>query len=112
MVTTESFQEFEASKKQFFTKEQELVREADRRYANPVVEENMTQALDSLSLETLSGIKIDTEGHELQSLDGAARLIETFSPWLIIEFNTTLLPSRALTVRMRSSPSASASFDT
>jgi len=44
----------------------------------------------------VAGMKLDTEGHELASLEGAARMIADFSPWLIVEFNTTLLPSPIL----------------
>jgi FkbM family methyltransferase len=57
--------------------------------------------LDSL-IETIPchkkivGIKIDTEGHELKTLEGAARIIQEHNPWLIVEFNTTLLPSKAI----------------
>ena len=51
-------------------------------------------SLDSLLHEiNVTGMKIDTEGHELFTLEGAVRTIKTASPWLIIEFNTTLLPS-------------------
>ncbi len=53
--------------------------------------------LDSiLSGIKVAGIKLDTEGHELASLEGATHIIEESSPWLIVEFNTTLLPSTAL----------------
>lgn len=44
----------------------------------------------------VDGIKLDTEGHELAALQGAAGIIKNASPWLIIEFNTTLLPSPVL----------------
>ena len=44
----------------------------------------------------VTGIKLDTEGHELSALEGALRTIEASSPWLIIEFNTTLLASPTL----------------
>jgi FkbM family methyltransferase len=43
-----------------------------------------------------AGMKLDTEGHELASLQGAVRIINDSSPWLIIEFNTTLLQSPVL----------------
>ena len=39
---------------------------------------------------------IDTEGHELESLRGAIKLIEKGYPWLIVEFNTELLSSVVL----------------
>jgi len=60
-----------------------------------------TLALDSLLANELvasrlAGIKLDTEGHELGALQGASGLIEKRWPWLIIEFNTTLLASDAL----------------
>jgi FkbM family methyltransferase len=44
----------------------------------------------------ITGIKIDTEGNELYTLQGAKTLIDTYSPWLIVEFNTTFLPSNKL----------------
>jgi len=59
-------------------------------------------SVQSVSLDSLleginvTGMKIDTEGHELFTLEGAARTLETESLWLIIEFNTTLLPSSFL----------------
>jgi FkbM family methyltransferase len=56
-----------------------------------------TVSLDSkFSAEKIAGIKLDTEGHELESLGGASRLIQNVSPWFIIEFNTTLLTSPTL----------------
>jgi FkbM family methyltransferase len=44
----------------------------------------------------LAGIKLDTGGHEPAALEGAAQLLAQHSPWLIAEFNTTLLPSEVL----------------
>jgi FkbM family methyltransferase len=44
----------------------------------------------------VSGIKLDTEGHELEALQGAEALIRRDWPWLVVEFNTTLLQSRRL----------------
>jgi FkbM family methyltransferase len=44
----------------------------------------------------ISGIKMDTEGHEYDVLLGARKLIERDSPWMIIEFNTHVLPSQTL----------------
>ena len=56
-----------------------------------------TTSLDSvLQGSKVAGIKLDTEGHELLALEGALNTIEQSSPWLIIEFNTTLLPSTRL----------------
>jgi len=60
-----------------------------------------TLALDSLLANELvasrlAGIKLDTEGHELEALQGASGLIEERWPWIIVEFNTTLLASDAL----------------
>lgn len=60
-----------------------------------------TRALDSLLTNELVatrlvGVKLDTEGQELNALQGAAGLLEKCSPWLIVEFNTTLLPSNVL----------------
>lgn len=54
-------------------------------------------SLDSaLQGAAVAGMKLDTEGHELASLEGASRAIADCSPWLIIEFNTTLLASPVL----------------
>ncbi len=60
-----------------------------------------TRALDfllakELAAAHLAGIKLDTEGHELNALEGAAGLLEKRSPWLIVEFNTMLLTSNVL----------------
>ena len=56
-----------------------------------------TVSLDSVLPESgVSGMKLDTEGHELAALEGAARTIEKSWPWLIVEFNTTLLVSPVL----------------
>ncbi len=44
-----SFQGFEDTKRQFFTREESLVRDSEQKYSNPVVEKQMAQALDSLS---------------------------------------------------------------
>lgn len=42
------------------------------------------------------GLKIDVEGHELQALQGAVRLIERHKPWLCVEFNTLICGTRVL----------------
>ena len=56
-----------------------------------------TVSLDSvLQGAKVAGMKLDTEGHELSSLEGAARTIEECSPWMIVEFNTMLLASPVL----------------
>jgi FkbM family methyltransferase len=60
-----------------------------------------TLALDcllanELVASRLAGIKLDTEGHELEALQGASGLIEERWPWLIVEFNTTVLASDCL----------------
>lgn len=60
-----------------------------------------TLALDcllanELVASRLAGIKLDTEGHELEALQGASGLIEERRPWLIVEFNTTMLGSDVL----------------
>jgi FkbM family methyltransferase len=67
----------------------------------PYTKKVPTVALDCLLVNELvasrlAGIKLDTEGHELAALQGASGLIEERWPWLIIEFNTTLLASDAL----------------
>ena len=51
---------------------------------------------DRLAQSPIAGIKLDTEGHELAALEGAPGILQTNSPWLIVEFNTTLLPSKLL----------------
>jgi FkbM family methyltransferase len=56
-----------------------------------------TVALDSLVGKVpIAGMKLDTEGFELDCLKGASRIIQDNSPWLIVEFNTTLLQSSVL----------------
>lgn len=47
-------------------------------------------------LDRVTGIKIDTEGHELRSLLGATGILTTYQPWIIAEFNTQLLSSRLI----------------
>jgi len=51
---------------------------------------------NELVASRLAGIKLDTEGHELKALQGASGLIEKRRPWLVVEFNTTLLASDVL----------------
>ena len=41
----------------------------------------------------VSGIKIDSEGHEQFAIEGAGAIIARDAPWIVVEFNTTLLPS-------------------
>ena len=70
-------------------------------FEGPNVISVRTRALDfllanDLAATHLAGIKLDIEGHELKALEGAAGLLEKRSPWLIVEFNTTLLTSNAL----------------
>ncbi|MGB0562858.1 MAG: FkbM family methyltransferase [Spirulinaceae cyanobacterium] len=48
------------------------------------------------ALPTVTGIKLDTEGSELAALQGAQQILAASAPWLIVEFNTTLLPSQTL----------------
>jgi FkbM family methyltransferase len=60
-----------------------------------------TTTIDSLlqdapQLNRVVGLKIDTEGHELSTLQGAVGVIRRLSPWLIVEFNTTLLDSKLM----------------
>lgn len=52
--------------------------------------------IENITSKRITGIKIDTEGHELETLKGAEQIIREHSPWLIVEFNTTLLPSTLL----------------
>ena len=57
--------------------------------------------LDSLlegapCLNRIAGIKIDVEGHEFEVLKGAERTIRKHNPWIIVEFNTTSLQSKAI----------------
>lgn len=53
--------------------------------------------LSGIPTESKIVIKVDTEGHEMESLAGATKLIEAFRPILILEFNTTLISSSQLT---------------
>ena len=52
--------------------------------------------IDEVSITSVAGIKIDAEGHELEVLKGAEGLLSKFRPWMIVEFNTTFLPSSRL----------------
>lgn len=49
-----SYENFEKTKQNFFTREEELVRDSEMRYSNPVVEKQMTQALDALSPQMIA----------------------------------------------------------
>jgi FkbM family methyltransferase len=49
------------------------------------VYETTTQTIDSLLFDSVSLIKIDVEGHELDVLRGATRTLKNLMPWLIIE---------------------------
>ena len=51
---------------------------------------------DLLDGRSIAGIKFDAEGHEIAALEGAVRTIERCRPWLVVEFNTHLLPSNRL----------------
>jgi FkbM family methyltransferase len=44
-----------------------------------------TQTIDSLPFNSVSLIKIDVEGHEMEVLQGATRTLKKHMPWLIIE---------------------------
>jgi len=56
-----------------------------------------TVSLDSIFYDLeIRGMKLDTEGYEMKVLRGALNIIKRFQPFLIIEFNTTLLPSKFL----------------
>jgi hypothetical protein len=45
----------------------------------------------------ITGIKVDTEGHERETLLGARYTLQKYKPWLIVEFNTQSLESKHLT---------------
>lgn len=45
----------------------------------------ITQALDALSFESISLVKIDVEGHEFDVVKGAVKTLKRHMPWLIIE---------------------------
>ena len=47
--------------------------------------------LDSLGLPDCSFLKLDLEGHEELALKGAAKTIQTFHPWILIENKPRLL---------------------
>jgi FkbM family methyltransferase len=45
---------------------------------------------EALERAAVDGIKIDVEGHELDVLRGAARILTISRPWVCIEFNTLI----------------------
>jgi len=49
-----TYENFEKTKQNFFSREEELVQDSERRYSNPVVERQMTQALDALSPQMIA----------------------------------------------------------
>jgi FkbM family methyltransferase len=51
---------------------------------------------ETLAGETVHGLKIDVEGHELAVLMGAEQTIQRCQPWICVEFNTTLSASNRL----------------
>lgn len=51
--------------------------------------------LDEAVEPPVHGIKIDVEGHELQALHGAARILSS-KPWVVVEFNTQHTTARRL----------------
>jgi len=55
------------------------------------------RTLDSFGFPSVALIKIDVEGHEVEVLHGAGKLIESFHPVIIIE---TLAPNRDTVLRM------------
>lgn len=44
----------------------------------------------------ITGVKLDVEGGELGALQGSARLLRRWRPWICVEFNTTLTTSSRL----------------
>jgi FkbM family methyltransferase len=46
---------------------------------------------DIVGDKVVNGVKIDTEGHEFESLSGAFSTIKRSYPWIIAEFNTDVL---------------------
>lgn len=50
--------------------------------------ERLDYLVSEAGLKQVDFIKIDTEGHELQVLKGSIDTIETFNPWIFLEFNS------------------------
>jgi len=51
---------------------------------------------ETLARETVHGLKIDVEGHELAVILGAEQTIRRCKPWICVEFNTMLAASNLL----------------
>jgi len=51
---------------------------------------------DHCASRVIAGVKIDAEGHEAAVLQGCGGKLGAHKPWLIVEFNTTLLKSSRL----------------
>jgi FkbM family methyltransferase len=55
------------------------------------------EKLDSLlNAKTITGLKIDVEGYELNVLKGAEKIINQNKPWICVEFNTLLANTNIL----------------
>jgi hypothetical protein len=54
-----------------------------------------TVRLDDV-VDRAHGIKIDVEGHELDVIKGASRILSEQAPWICIEFNTEMTGSGRL----------------
>ncbi len=61
-------------------------------------EPSATVTLDGIleGSPTVTGLKIDVEGFELEALRGGEQTIRRHSPWMLIEFNSDLAGSREL----------------
>ncbi len=46
--------------------------------------------------QTVTGVKIDVEGYELEVLRGGEQTLNRFSPWMLIEFNSELVGTQEL----------------
>ena len=70
-----------------FSIDKRIQREQQTKYMPNNIEKLYLNRLDNLNIKNLVLIKIDTEGHELQVLQGAKMTIKKFKPLIIFETN-------------------------
>lgn len=71
-----------------------LLKSEGEQHVKLVKIERLEEVVQALSLSKIDFIKIDVEGFEPEVLQGAAKVIEKFRPWLYIEITPSWFESR------------------